>query len=107
MPRLRFLGHSACEVIDGETRVLIDPFLTGNPRAAVPADSLNPTAILLTHAHNDHVGDAVSIAKRCGSTVVGIFEIAAWLERRGVSTHGRSIGGARQFPWGWVKLTPA
>ena len=107
MPRFRFLGHSACEVTDGETRVLIDPFLTGNPAAAVSAESLDPAAILLTHAHNDHIGDTAAIAKRTGATVVGIFEIAAWFERQGLTTHGMSIGGAHTFPWGWVKLTPA
>jgi L-ascorbate metabolism protein UlaG (beta-lactamase superfamily) len=107
MPTLRFLGHSACEVTHAETCILIDPFLTGNPVAAVSADELSPTAILLSHAHNDHMGDALSIAKRTGATVVAIFEIATWFQQQGVEAHGMSIGGGHEFPWGWVKLTPA
>jgi L-ascorbate metabolism protein UlaG (beta-lactamase superfamily) len=107
MPKLRFLGHSSCEVSQGDTRILIDPFLTGNPLAAAQPDELNPTAIVLTHAHNDHLGDALSIARRADSTVVAIFELATWCQNQGVKSHGMSIGGGHQFPWGWVKLTPA
>ena len=107
MPTVRFLGHSACEVLAGETRVLIDPFLTGNPLAAATADELSPTAILLSHAHRDHIGDALSIARRTHAQLVGIFELATWFQKQGIETHGMSIGGAHQFPWGWVKLTQA
>lgn len=107
MPTVRFLGHSTCEVIEGETRIVIDPFLNGNPVAAAKPEELEPTAILLSHAHNDHMGDALSIAKRTGAPVVGIFELATWFQKQGVEAHGMSIGGAHQFPWGWVKLTQA
>lgn len=107
MPTVRFLGHSTCEVTSGETRVVIDPFLTGNPSAAVSAEELNPTAVLLTHAHNDHMGDALALAQRTKAPVVGMFELASWFEKRGCAAHGMSIGGAHQFPWGWVKLTQA
>src|SRR5687767_734475 len=98
MPTLRFLGHSACEVIAGATRILIDPFLTGNPLAAAKPEDLHPTAIVLSHGHNDHIGDTLEIAKRCGATVVGIHEVAVWCQQQGVeSVHGMSIGGACQF----------
>jgi L-ascorbate metabolism protein UlaG (beta-lactamase superfamily) len=107
MPTLRFLGHAACEVTDGGTSLLFDPFLTGNPLAAASPEELDPTAILVTHGHNDHVGDAAAISQRSGAPVVGIFELATWLEQQGARTHGMSIGGAHQFPWGWVKMTPA
>jgi L-ascorbate metabolism protein UlaG (beta-lactamase superfamily) len=107
MPTVRFLGHSCCEVSDGDSRILIDPFLTGNPAAAASAADLSPTAILVTHGHNDHMGDTLEIAQRCGATVVGIYEVATWFQQRGLETHGMSIGGAYQFPWGWVKLTQA
>jgi L-ascorbate metabolism protein UlaG (beta-lactamase superfamily) len=107
MPRLRFFGHSACEVVEGGNRLLIDPFLSGNPLASVAADALNPTAVLLTHAHNDHLGDSIEIARRADAPVVGMFELATWCEQRGCRAHGMSIGGAYQFPWGWVKLTQA
>ena len=54
---VRFLGHACVELSDGDTRVLIDPFLTGNPKAAVEAADVTPSAILLTHGHADHLGD--------------------------------------------------
>jgi L-ascorbate metabolism protein UlaG (beta-lactamase superfamily) len=107
MPKLHFLGHSAIQVTDGDTKVVIDPFLTGNGSASVSADQVEATAILLTHAHNDHMGDAVTIAQRTGATVVAIYELATYLSQKGLETHGMSIGGAHQFPWGWVKLTQA
>jgi L-ascorbate metabolism protein UlaG (beta-lactamase superfamily) len=76
MPTLRFLGHAACEIRSADTRILIDPFLSGNPLAGAKAEELDPTAILVTHAHNDHIGDTVAIAKRSGALVVSQFEIA-------------------------------
>src|SRR3569833_1815315 len=107
MPSLRFLGHSACEVEEGGGRILIDPFLTGNPLAAAKAEELDATAVLLTHAHYDHLGDALAIAKRCDVPIVAIFELATWCQQQGAKSHGMSIGGAYSFPWGWVKLTLA
>lgn len=107
MPVLRYLGHAACEVREGETSILIDPFLTGNPVAAARADEFSPTAIVVTHGHNDHVGDALGIAKRSGATVVANYEIATFLGQKGAPNHGLHIGGGFSFPWGWVKLTQA
>jgi L-ascorbate metabolism protein UlaG (beta-lactamase superfamily) len=107
MPTLRYLGHSACEVSDGDTRVLIDPFLTWNPKAACAAADHSPTAILLTHAHSDHLGDTLEIARRTRCMVVAMHELAEWLGTQGIEAHGMGTGGAHQFPWGWVKLVPA
>ena len=105
---IRFLGHAAFELSDGDTTVLIDPFLTGNPKAAVAADELNPQAILLTHGHVDHIGDTVAIAKRTGSDVVAIVEIADELGEDGVeNVHDPNLGGTVSFDWGSVKLVPA
>ncbi|HEY7934509.1 MAG TPA: metal-dependent hydrolase [Solirubrobacteraceae bacterium] len=105
---IRFLGHAAFELTDGDTSVLIDPFLTGNPKAAVSADELDPTAILLTHGHADHIGDTVSIAKRTGAHVVAIVEIAGELSEEGLSNvHDPNIGGTVKLDWGSVKLVPA
>src|ERR671915_1900716 len=105
---IRFLGHSAVELIDGDTRILMDPFITGNPKAAVAADELAPTHILLTHGHADHYGDIVDIAKRTGAPVVTIVEIANELSDLGVeNVHDPNLGGTVAFDWGWVKLVPA
>ena len=73
---IHFLGHAAFELLEGDTSVLVDPFLTGNPKAAVSADDLNPDVVLLTHGHADHIGDTVSIAKRSGASAVAIVELA-------------------------------
>ncbi|HTR89188.1 MAG TPA: metal-dependent hydrolase [Solirubrobacteraceae bacterium] len=105
---IRFLGHAAFELSDGSTSVLIDPFLTGNPKAAVAAEELSPQALLLSHGHADHFGDTVSIAKRTGCEVVAIVEIANELTAAGVeNVHDPNLGGTISFDWGSVKLVPA
>jgi L-ascorbate metabolism protein UlaG (beta-lactamase superfamily) len=105
---VRFLGHAAFELTDGGTTVLIDPFLTGNPKAAVAADDLAADAILLTHGHGDHIGDTVSIAKRTGAEVVAIVEIAGELGSAGLEkVHDPNLGGTVELDWGSVKLVPA
>jgi L-ascorbate metabolism protein UlaG (beta-lactamase superfamily) len=105
---VRFLGHAAFELSDGAgTNVLIDPFLTGNPKAAVSADELHPTTILLTHGHVDHVGDTISIATRTGAEVVATTELARELAEDGVQAHDTNLGGTDEFEWGSVKFVPA
>jgi L-ascorbate metabolism protein UlaG (beta-lactamase superfamily) len=106
--QIRFLGHAAFELSDGERSVLIDPFLTGNPKAAASPDELSPSAILLTHGHADHIGDTVAIAKRSGAHVVAIVEIANELGEEGLANvHDPNIGGTVELDWGSVKLVPA
>jgi len=104
---LRFLGHACFELTDGTTTVLIDPFLTGNPKAAISADDVNPTTVLLTHGHADHIGDTVAIAKRAGAPVVAIVELASEIGEEGVDVFDPNLGGTVKFDWGWVKLVPA
>jgi L-ascorbate metabolism protein UlaG (beta-lactamase superfamily) len=105
---IRFLGHACFELSDGDTRVLIDPFLTGNPKAAVEAGEVDPTHIFLTHGHADHIGDTVEIAKRTGAQVVAIVELANEIGGDGVeNVADPNIGGTVEFEGGWVRLTPA
>ena len=105
---IRFLGHACFELSAGEARILIDPFLSGNPQAAVKPDEVDPTHILLTHGHVDHVLDAAGIAKRTGAACVGIVETAHWLEKQGVeNVSDPNLGGTVEFDWGWVKLVQA
>jgi L-ascorbate metabolism protein UlaG (beta-lactamase superfamily) len=105
---IRFLGHACFELTEGDTRVLVDPFLTGNPKAAVDAGDLDPTHIFLTHGHADHIGDTVDIAKRTGAQTVAIVELANELGESGVeNVADPNIGGTIQFEGGWVRLTPA
>jgi L-ascorbate metabolism protein UlaG (beta-lactamase superfamily) len=109
MAELRWLGHSCFELTDGEHSVLVDPFLApGNPSAPVGPDEVDPTHILLTHGHGDHLGDAVDLAKRTGAEVVAITELARWLERQGIEhVHDPNLGGTVELTWGSVKLVQA
>jgi L-ascorbate metabolism protein UlaG (beta-lactamase superfamily) len=106
--QIRFLGHAAFSLEhDGKT-VLIDPFLTGNPKAAAQAGELAADAIFLTHGHGDHLGDTVDIAKRTGATVVAIVELAGELSDAGVEdVRDPNIGGTVDLGWVSVRLTPA
>ena len=105
---IRFLGHACFELTEGDTRVLVDPFLTGNPKAAVEAGDVDPTHVFLTHGHADHIGDTVDIAKRTGAQTVAIVELANELAGSGVeNVADPNIGGTIQFEGGWVRLTPA
>src|SRR5256714_10123674 len=105
---IRFLGHAAVELTDGDTSVLVDPFISGNPKAAVEASELNPTHIFLTHGHGDHYGDIEDIAKRTGAMCVAIVEIANELGEKGVeNVADPNIGGTVEFDGGWVRLVPA
>jgi L-ascorbate metabolism protein UlaG (beta-lactamase superfamily) len=104
---IRFLGHAAFALSDGDTTLLIDPFLTGNPMAAIGPDEISPTTILLTHGHADHYGDTVDIAKRTGAPVVAITEVANELSEEGLEVRDCNLGGTASFDWGWVKLVPA
>jgi L-ascorbate metabolism protein UlaG (beta-lactamase superfamily) len=107
---INYIGHSTAELVDGETRILIDPFLKpNNPAAQVTADEIDPpTHVLLTHAHADHVADAVAVGKRSGASFVAISELANVLEEQGIEeVADPNLGGTVEFDWGWVKLVQA
>jgi L-ascorbate metabolism protein UlaG (beta-lactamase superfamily) len=105
---IRFLGHSCFELSEGDTRVLIDPFLSGNPAAAVGPDEVDPTHLFLTHGHPDHYGDTVDIAKRTSPEVVAIAEIANELGEEGVENRADpNLGGTVDYGNVWVRLVPA
>jgi L-ascorbate metabolism protein UlaG (beta-lactamase superfamily) len=106
--RLCWLGHSCLLFETDGTHVLVDPFLTGNPKATMTAVEAPADFILVSHGHGDHVGDAVAIAKRTGATVISNYEISLWMAQQGVEkTHGMQHGGGFRFPFGRVKLTLA
>jgi len=107
MPQARFLGHSCVTLTEGSHKLIIDPFLTGNPQAAAKADEIEATYILVSHGHGDHIGDAVAISKRTGATIIANFEIANLVGKQGAKFHPMHIGGAHDFEFGRVKLTIA
>jgi L-ascorbate metabolism protein UlaG (beta-lactamase superfamily) len=106
---ITFIGHACFEFADDDAVVLVDPFLKpNNPAAEVSAEEVQPTHILLTHGHPDHIADAVAVAERTGAHCVAIGELARWLSAQGaVETSGPNLGGTVSFDWGWVKLVPA
>ena len=104
---VRYLGHSCFELAAGGATVLVDPFLSDNPKAAASADEVEPDVILLTHGHFDHIGDTVDIAKRTSAPVVAITELAGEIGGEGVEVFDPNLGGTVKFDWGWVKLVPA
>ena len=107
MPTLTFLGHSAFTLESTKARLVIDPFLSGNPLARLKPEALAADYVLLTHGHPDHVGDGLAIARRTGETIIAQFELAVWCQGQGAAVHPMHIGGAHDFPFGRVKLTIA
>jgi L-ascorbate metabolism protein UlaG (beta-lactamase superfamily) len=104
---ITWLGHSGFNLNLNGATILIDPFLTGNPLAVQAADDLHADSILLTHAHPDHLGDTESIARRTNATVIGVWEIAQWAERIGLTAHAQNTGGGRDHAFGHVKFVKA
>lgn len=106
--RICWLGHSCLLFESDGHNILVDPFLTGNPSAAHKASEVPADAILVSHGHGDHVGDAIDIANRTGAVVVSNYEIGEWLQGKGLTkVHGMQHGGGHSFPFGRVKLTLA
>jgi len=107
MLEVRFLGHSALFISDGTTRIVVDPFLSGNPKATAAPDQLQADLIVLTHAHGDHYGDSVAISERTGAPIVANFEIVSYAQNQGAKGIGMNLGGTHVFRGGWLKWFPA
>jgi L-ascorbate metabolism protein UlaG (beta-lactamase superfamily) len=106
--QVTWLGHATFMLEDGDTRVLVDPFLSGSPTAPCGPDDIECDVILQTHGHVDHYLDTVAIAQRTGATVVAIVELAGEISDKGVEdVRDPNLGGTVTFDWGWVKLMPA
>lgn len=105
--KITYHGHSVVQIETGQASLIIDPFITGNPLAKIAADDLQVDYILLTHGHNDHVGDTIELAKRNNATVIAPNELAVFLGWKGCQVHPMHIGGSAQFEFGRVKFTQA
>jgi L-ascorbate metabolism protein UlaG (beta-lactamase superfamily) len=104
---LTFIGHASLALKTSGYNILVDPYLTGNPVAAADVDSVEADYILITHGHDDHIGDTIEIANRTGAKVISNAEIAGWLRKKGLEVHGQHIGGGFTHPFGYLKLTLA
>lgn len=106
--KVTWYGHAATLVETDKVRLLVDPFFTGNAKAAIQAADVSPDVIAVTHGHGDHVGDTVSIAKRTGALVISCFEVCSWIAAEGVeNVHPLHLGGGFNFDWGRIQLTIA
>ncbi|MDX8046709.1 metal-dependent hydrolase [Gracilibacillus sp. S3-1-1] len=105
--KVSFHGQACVKIQTENHTILIDPFITGNGLSDLKSGQQNPDVILLTHGHNDHVGDTISIAERTNCLVVAPNELASYLASRGLNTHPMHIGGSHTFAFGRVKFTPA
>ena len=96
MVKFTYYGHSCFLLDDGKYKVLADPFLTGNPLAAIEAGQVECDYILVSHAHGDHLGDAAAIAKRTGAMVLAIPEVLGLCEEQAgeIQGHGMNLGGS-------------
>ena len=107
MGKLTYLSHSALLIESGQHTIAIDPFLEGNPMAKIKPADIKADYIIVTHAHGDHLGDSIPIAKASNGTIISNFEIINYVTAQGAKGHPMHIGGAHEFPFGKVKLTPA
>lgn len=100
--KLTWHGHSNFEVEDS-LDTIIDPFFMGNSMADVKWDEVSPDVLVITHGHADHMGDAISIAKETECEIIGVNELAKYMQSRGIDALGSNIGGTIEL--GPVKYT--
>ncbi|MBZ5201114.1 metal-dependent hydrolase [Planomicrobium chinense] len=105
--QVSYHGHSVVKIKTGNKTILIDPFISGNSLTDLTASEEKPDVILLTHAHNDHVGDTIDLAKTNDAQVVAPVELANYLGSQGLNTIGMNLGGSYEFDFGTVKYTKA
>ncbi|UKM63753.1 metal-dependent hydrolase [Flavobacteriaceae bacterium GSB9] len=106
--KITFYGHASLGIEVGDVNILVDPFITPNAKASsIDIEYLKADYILLTHAHQDHIADVESIAKRTKAVVISNFEIVSHFEKLGIEGHPMNHGGKWEFEFGTVKYVNA
>lgn len=105
--RLTYFGHSCFRLEIEKARIVIDPYLTDNPFGRVPLAKVPCDWILCTHAHADHICDALDLAERHGATIVAPYELAEYFSGKGAKALDLMPGGGINLPWGRLDMTPA
>ncbi len=107
--KFTYYGHSCFNVDVQGKKLLFDPFISPNELAAlVDINKIEADYILISHGHEDHIADCVSIAKRTGALVICNWEIYLWLQKQGVENiHPMNTGGKKTFDFGTVKCMAA
>ncbi|MEK3771312.1 metal-dependent hydrolase [Paenibacillus sp. FSL R7-0048] len=105
--KITYYGHSALLVETENVKVIIDPFLSGNPNSGISPANISVDAVLLTHGHSDHFGDAVEIAKQNDCPIFAVFELAEYCRMKGAQVKHMNIGGSHTYAGMTVKFTQA
>ncbi|MEO4005392.1 MULTISPECIES: metal-dependent hydrolase [unclassified Flavobacterium] len=106
--KITFYGHACLGIEVSGKHLLVDPFISGNPKAAhIDINTIKADYILLTHAHNDHTLDVEAIAARTNAVIVSNYEIAAHYGNKGFQYHPMNHGGSWKFDFGTVKYVNA
>lgn len=106
--KITFYGHSSLGIQIGDVHILVDPFISGNEKAShININSLKADYILLTHAHQDHILDAETIAKNTGAKIISNFEIVTHYQNKGIEGHPMNHGGSWEFDFGKLKYVNA
>lgn len=109
MVKLMYLGHSCFILSNGQESLIFDPYINGNPGAGdIDPQNIAVNYVLVSHAHGDHLGDAVEICQHNNAVLVSTFEVGNLCRSQGVSRiHTGHIGGRANFPFGYLRFTPA
>jgi len=107
--KVTYYGHSCFLINLGEKSILFDPFISPNPLAAnIDLNSIKTDYILISHGHEDHIADAITIAKKSNATVLSNYEIVSWIQNQGVKkAHPLNHGGKIKLEFGYVKFVNA
>jgi len=105
--KFTYYGHACFMIETNGIKLLFDPFITPNQLASnIDVNTIKPDYILISHGHEDHVADVELIATKSGATIICIWEIHDWLNKKGLTnTHPMNIGGKKQFNFGTVRMT--